>query len=373
MKFTREQYIELLTFGQVERQMFSELMGPLIGLGEEWRAQGATEDDISMIGFDWDYVDYMNCGGNTGPIITHEPRTIEENEEYIIQRDYLGRTIKLCKLTATVPLPLDFPVKQMADWLKLKPLFEFSEDRIDWRTLDAAKQAQGQGTFITSNIPGGWDIARELMGEEVACVAYYTQPEMMRDILETITDTAVKVLELVTEELTIDELCIHEDLAGKSGPLIGPKQFNEFIKPYYRKVWDLLSLRGTKIFDVDSDGNINPLIDSFLDSGVNMLHPMEPAAGMDIVEIRKKYGKRLAMAGGIDKHVLRKGKEDIRKELEYKLQPLMQQGGMIFGLDHRIPNGTPLDNYRYYVKLGREILGLPPLSPSQKGWKYMAH
>jgi hypothetical protein len=53
------------------------------------------------------------------------------------------------------------------------------------------------------------------------------------------------------------------------------------------------------------------------------------------------------------------------------MQPLMQQGGMIFGLDHRIPNGTPIENYRFYVQTGREILGLPPLN-GQKGWNRMA-
>jgi len=99
---------------------------------------------------------------------------------------------------------------------------------------------------------------------------------------------------------------------------------------------------------------------------------MEPAAGMDVVELRKKYGNRLALKGGIDKHVLRQSKEDIRKELEYKMQPLMQQGGMVFGLDHRIPNGTPLENYKYYVDTGREILGLPPRNSKSKGWRRMA-
>ena len=102
------------------------------------------------------------------------------------------------------------------------------------------------------------------------------------------------------------------------------------------------------------------------------MHPMEPAAGMDVVELRRQYGQRLAMLGGIDKHVLRRSKDDIRRELEYKLQPLMQQGGMVFALDHRIPNGTPLENYRYYVGLGREMLGLPPLDGSGSGWGRMA-
>lgn len=103
---------------------------------------------------------------------------------------------------------------------------------------------------------------------------------------------------------------------------------------------------------------------------VELFGPMEPAAGMDIVEVRKTHGKQLAMLGGIDKHELRKDRESIRAELEYKLQPAMRDGGMVFGLDHRIPNGTPLEAYRYYVKTAREILGLDPVGVP--GWNRMA-
>ena len=49
----------------------------------------------------------------------------------------------------------------------------------------------------------------------------------------------------------------------------------------------------------------------------------------------------------------------------------MREGGCAFGLDHQIPNGTPIENYRYYVDLGREILGLPPRDPSRQGWARM--
>jgi uroporphyrinogen-III decarboxylase len=168
----------------------------------------------------------------------------------------------------------------------------------------------------------------------------------------------------------IDNLVVHEDMAGKTGSLIGPDLIKQYIKPYYRKTWDMLSAKGTKLFSQDSDGNMNSVIDAFLDCGVNIMFPAESAAGMDIVQLRKTYGTSLAFKGGIDKHVLRQGKEAIRNELEYKLQPLMQQGGMVFGLDHRIPNGTPLEAYRYYVKTAREILGLE--SGKGSGWRRMA-
>lgn len=372
MKWSREEYIELMTFGRIDKQMFTELFGPLIGLENEWLKQGASQEEIDMVAFDWDYVSLMGCGGNTGIRGGMKPIVLEDNDEYLIQRDEMGRTTKLCKGFATISLPLDYPVKNMDSWLRIKPLYQFTEDRVDWDAVDRAKKAQSQGTLITAGIPGGFDTPRQLMGEEEACVAYYEQPELMQDILDTIGETAYKVFDRIKDKLVIDNLMIHEDMAGKSGSLVGPNLIKKNILPYYRRIIDLLSAHGTKIFSQDSDGNMNTVIDAFLDCGLTMMYPNEPAAGMDIVQIRKKYGNRLALKGGIDKHILRQSKEAIRSELEYKMQSQMQQGGVVFGLDHRIPNGTPLDNYRYYVETGREILGLPPRDLAKKGWARMA-
>ena len=86
---------------------------------------------------------------------------------------------------------------------------------------------------------------------------------------------------------------------------------------------------------------------------------------MDVVKLRQKYGNRVAFQGGLDKFALRGTKEDIRRELEYKLCSQLKGGGMIFGIDHLIPNGVPLENYRYYVKTAREMLGLPPAEPTE--------
>jgi uroporphyrinogen-III decarboxylase len=193
----------------------------------------------------------------------------------------------------------------------------------------------------------------------------------MADILQTLSDTTFAVLERVSRKVQIDQLSVHEDFAGKCGPLVGPDIVRAHFRPYYRRIGDMLAERGTRVFQLDTDGNIQPVLDALLDCGLNSIFPMEPAAGMDIVAVRHKYGRRLAMLGGIDKHVLRRDRAAIRRELEYKLQPALH-AGMVFGLDHRIPNGTPLENYRYYVDLGREILGLPPRQPNQRGWGRMA-
>jgi uroporphyrinogen-III decarboxylase len=370
VRFHREEFLDLITFKDCRRPMFAELFGLMVGLDRDWRLQGATAEELDLSAFDWDYVPFVECGGNTG-VEGGPPVTLFEDADTLVQRDALGRTLKLHKTVATVPLPVDFPVRTVDDWRRLKPLFEFYERRINWEQVDRARAAQPEGVLVVGRILGAWDVVRDLMGEEQACLAFYEQPDLLLDVLQTIGDTAIRVFERITERLTIDQLFVHEDLAGKTAPLIGPKHVRQFIAPYYRRMWDLLSSLGTRLFNLDSDGNLGPLIEPFLEAGVNAMHPMEPAAGMDIVKIRLQYGPRLGVLGGIDKYVLRGTRDEIRRELEYKMQPLMRQGGTVFALDHRILDGTPLENYRYYVALGREILGLPPLDGRLKGWGRM--
>ena len=208
------------------------------------------------------------------------------------------------------------------------------------------------------------------MGEEGLCIAFYDEPEMIKDMLETFTDTALKVIERVADIVPLDKIGMHEDMAGKSGPLIGPNMVMEFLYPYYHTVWEAAKACGAQLFTQDSDGNMNSVLDAFVECGVRCSYPCEPAAGMDIVKMKQKYGKKLYYTGGIDKHALRHGKEAILRELTYKMQPFMLGGGTVFALDHQIPNGVTLENYKYYVNTGREMLGLGPIRG--EGWERMA-
>ena len=260
----------------------------------------------------------------------------------------------------------------MDDWLKIKHMFVYDDCRISDDLINKAKELQKNGTVISSVLYGGFDILRELMGEENCCIAYYDDPELVWDILNTVSDMHEKLLSKITKHITLDLLSVHEDMAGKTGPMVGPNIVNEFIVPYYRKAWDIASYSGTKLFSQDSDGNINVNMDAFIAGGINVFNPCEPAANMDIVELRKKYGKKIAFHGGIDKHILRKSKEEIKAEIDYKLQESMLEGGVVFGLDHRIPNGTPLENYIYYVDYVREKLGLEDFRKCKNSWGRMA-
>ncbi len=355
MGVRREEYLDHVTFQANLRPLFTETFGPLLGLKEEWQAQGATPGELDLSAFRYRAPKWGHLPVNTG-WLGGEEAILEETAAHIIGRDQYGRTVKLIKSSATLPLPLDHPVRTMDDWLRIKHHYAYSEARFGARWQEMADAWRAEGRVVCVSIPGAFDEPRQLMGEEALCVAYYEQPELIQDMLDTIGETAFRVLDIVSARTLVDQLDVHEDFAGKSGPLIGPRLIERFVKPYYRRIWDMLSSRGARVFSIDTDGNANAVIDILLDAGINLMWPMEPAAGMDMVETRRRYGSRLAFIGGIDKHVLRRSKAEIVAELEYKLPPMIRTGGCLLGLDHRIPNGTPLEHYRFYIQTVWEIM-----------------
>jgi len=342
----REEYLDYLTFRSNSRPLFTEIFGPLLGLKEEWAAQGALPAEIDLSAFRFRFPAEMGLPVNTGWLGGAAEVILEETASTLVFRDRMGRRMELAKQAATIALPTTYPVANMDDWRRIKHHYEFSEARVG-----TSRPGPGIATSVT--IPGGFDEPRQLMGEEAVAMACYEQPELLHDMLQTFGDTAVRALTRVQ----LDQLFVHEDMAGRSGPLFGPKQIEEFVAPYYRRVWDVARDRGARLFKQDSDGDLRPIIPALLAAGLNFIYPCEPAAGMDIVKLRAQYGTQLAFMGGIDKHVLRRSFEEITAELEYKIPPMVRTGGCILGLDHRIPNGTPIANYRFYIQKAWEILG----------------
>ncbi len=354
---SREEYLDHMTFAANRRPLFTEIFGPIIGLKEEWEEQGASAAELDFSAFEYRCPTVGGLPINTGWLGGPANQVLSEDERHLVYRDAMGRTMKLAKGVSTLALPMDWPVRTMDDWLAIRSHYAFDERRLPAGWEQAATDHLAAGRAVSVGMPGGYDLPRQLMGDELACLAFLDQPELIADMLATVGSMVQQVLDRVSAAVQVDILSVHEDMAGRSGPMIGPRQVREFIVPYYRGVWDPLAERGARLFDQDSDGDMNPVIEPFLEAGVNVMHPMEPAAGMDIVAVRQRWGQRLAFYGGIDKHVLRRTTADIDAELEAKVVPLLASGGCVFALDHRIPNGTPLANYRYYVQRMWELIG----------------
>jgi uroporphyrinogen-III decarboxylase len=101
---------------------------------------------------------------------------------------------------------------------------------------------------------------------------------------------------------------------------------------------------------VDTDGSLKQLIDWFLPCGVNLIGPNEVQAGNDVVAYREQYGRRMAFDGGLDKRVLLQGADAIEQMLEQTIPPMKASGGgWIACLDHRVLEGSKLDDFRFFA------------------------
>ncbi len=115
---------------------------------------------------------------------------------------------------------------------------------------------------------------------------------------------------------------------------------------------------GVRHVMIDSDGKVDDLLPCWLDSGFDIVFPIEIGTWRaDPREFRRKYGRRVRMFGGVDKHVIPQGEAAIRAELE-PLRPLVEEGGYIPIPDHRIPPDCSLDQFLTYVRVFKEVFGV---------------
>ena len=304
MLWDREAFLSHLCFEESPREMVVELFGLLIGTEETWKAQGATEEEISLEAFAWDRVPYCPIPMDKGPWSGIEETVLSETECEKVVLDAFGRKALLPKKVATISLPQDFPVVEREDWERIRDWFRVDEDRLDKSLLAECASAREGGGVARVSIWGAYDILRQLMGDEGACLAVIEEPDWVSDILDTIGEMQAACLEQALKVVPIDSLFVHEDFAGKSGPLVGPGTIRELFNPYYRRMWEIARRGGARIFDLDSDGFVDPVVDALLEGGINCLHPVQPVGGTDMVKLRQKYGRRLILRGGIDKYAL---------------------------------------------------------------------
>jgi methanogenic corrinoid protein MtbC1/uroporphyrinogen-III decarboxylase len=261
-----------------------------------------------------------------------------------------------------MPQWLDAPVKDKASWDAYKKhLDPHSAGRWpeDWDGYARRFKERDYPLGLFAGSLFGW--LNLWMGTERLLLTFYDDPKLIEEMMDHVVYFVEQVIERVVEDIEVDWAYIWEDMAFKSGPFISPELFRKFMLPRYRKITDVLRRNGVDVIIVDSDGNTEKLIPLWIESGVNGQWPLEVAAGMDAVALRKEYGKDFVLLGNIDKRSLNRSKDAIRDEVMRKVPFLLEQGGYFPGVDHTIPPDISFENFRYFVNTMRDVAGLEKL------------
>ena len=75
---------------------------------------------------------------------------------------------------------------------------------------------------------------------------------------------------------------------------------------------------------------------------------------MNVVEIRKEYGNRFTIIGGLDKYALALNREAVKYEVDRKVPFMLEQGGYIPMLDHTVPTNVTMEMFEFYLNYVRK-------------------
>ncbi len=195
---------------------------------------------------------------------------------------------------------------------------------------------------------------RGMTGVERLCTLFYDDPVLIEEMMDRDAEFLIAMMSQILDVVEVDAFWFWEDMAYKTGPLVSPEMVQKYMFSRYKKVVDFVRGRGVPFVGLDSDGHTHSLIPIWMDAGINMHFPFEVQAGMDVLEVRKKYGKELRICGGVDKRTLAHNPAAIDAELA-RLKPLMQDGGYLPHTDHLVPPDVSYQNYCYYMKKISEV------------------
>lgn len=256
---------------------------------------------------------------------------------------------------------LEHPLKTPEDWPDLKRrLIAAIPERYpaDLDERIAAWQHRDCPLILGENCAanGFYWRAREFMGTENLSLAFYMYPDMMHEIMEYFCNFIIETSRPVLEKVGgIEYFTLNEDLSMKSGPLLGPDLYREFIFPHLKRMVEFFKSHGTRYFGLDTDGDPTVLIPLFMEAGVDILWPIERASDVSPLEWRKEFGRDLLLMGGVDKRIVAEGPAPMKKHL-LELAPLIEEGGFIPHLDHAVPPDISFDNWQHYMEAKRHLL-----------------
>lgn len=279
-----------------------------------------------------------------GPIPRFKQRIMRETERYLdvlTQTGAVARRFRQAQYVwYSMPTFLDFPVRDHETWKEYKERLDPYDPRRypkDWTKeayMEAFKDYQKGGTAIC--ISGFYGFGAQLMGIPTFISMFYKDPELIEDMAEHWEFFTIETVKDAAETLknSIDMVFWWEDMAEKHGPCISPRLYRKFLLPHYKRVTSFFRRNKIDRILMDSDGNINPLLDLLIEAGITGLWPLEVNAGMDAIAIRKRYGKKLFLIGNLDKRELAEGGERMRREVASKVPKLKEMGGYVPGADH---------------------------------------
>lgn len=311
-----------------------------------WHKEGLPEEISVSEYFDFEIVGF---GADLSP--RFPVKVLERNDTYIVETTPYGGVRKNFRDYSTTPEIIDWPIKSKDDWYRIKDRLQPDVTRVDWvSSLNAYTRAYEDGKFITYNAAMGYDLFQSYIKTEELLVILVEDPEWAKDMFRTHAILLIEMAKIMMEHgFKFDGAFLFNDMGYRNGLLFSPKTYQKVLQETDAMVCEFFHKHNMPVI-LHSCGNVKELIPYLIEAGFDCLQPLEVKAGMDLLELKPKFGDKIAFMGGID---VRKMTDPvaIEEEISRKFEVAKKGGGYIYHSDHSIPKNISFEDYKRVIEL----------------------
>lgn len=344
---SRERVMAALDFEPPDRiPLFDSYWAEFVAAWREAKALGDDADITDYYGIDV----FIAVGDET--LRPSRAEVLEQTPDRTICRDGWGRVIKTVpgtyfyqQIANGVNGPADLESLRM-DPPDLASRYAALDDRMSALKERFCVFVKVGGPFIRTQFVRG---SVELLCDMAADQGF------ARELIAAVGRhlIAIGLEQLRRWDLYDNGIWIFDDMASNRGPLFSPQTADEVLVPVWAEMVRAFKSAGARKVILHSDGNIGPLLDRFIEIGFDGIHPVEPKAGLDIVELRGRYGDRLALLGGLDNaHILPRGDPEEVVRHAKRIAEVGQGGGLVAGM-HSVGPDLSVETYETVIEVLR--------------------
>lgn len=320
-------------------------------------------------------LDYIVITPNFDPRIQPFEVVRQSGDEIVVKTGF-GATIRR---SGQAPMPRyeSFSVtrpEQMADFAFDPPddprrFFAGGDDQIngvgdalarDLPAWDARVAAYADDFAVFGSVCEPYEYLWRCIGSENSLYWLATHGELLAAFVDRIGQFMLKLAEaqIAAGQGRLCGMYIWGDVAYVKGMLFGARRWRELFKPHVKSLIELFHRHRLMVI-YHGCGNARDIFDDLVELGLDAYNPVEAKAGLDVVELKKRYAGRLAFVGNVDVRVLERGNPDeIRQMVRHKLQAA-RGGGWVFQSDHSVPADVRPESYELALSTLRELGDYP--------------
>jgi uroporphyrinogen-III decarboxylase len=278
----------------------------------------------------------------------YKPKYIDE-KRYI---DHWGRIMQTNKESKTTYF-VGGIVNSPEDLDKYEPPDPFHPDVIEMMQK-TIKRIKGEDIVIMAQCHSGWHMAFQVRGGvDKLSIDFYKNPSFAHKLFDKISKTCQGFAKSLIEA-GIDVLFVTDDYADNKAPMMNPRLFREYELPRLKEIVNIAKKYSVPLIK-HSDGNLYPILDDIVNSGISGLHPIEPGV-MNLKDVKEKYGSKICLAGNVDcRLVLPFGDEEtVRKDVRRCIDEAAKGGGYILTSSNSIHANVKVENVYTMVDEARK-------------------